>query len=80
MARRIRKGVSLGQDTVRLLDDMVASGTAENVSAAIDLVVADYARRRADADLIQAASVLDVGSEEAVPGVVGGEATWESLQ
>lgn len=68
---RIRKGVSLGPTTVATLDAMVASGVAESVSAAIDLTVNEYRRRRADADLVAAAGGLDVGHETDLPGVLG---------
>ena len=85
---RVRKGVSLGAETVATLETMVAEGIADSVSAAIDLAVSEYRRRKADADLVAAASGLDVAEEAEMPGVLGnpdrdeddpGGPTWASV-
>ena len=70
-SQRVRKGVSLGSQTVTTLDKIVAQGAAPTVSAAIDLVVDEYRRRQADADLAAAAAGCDTEKEIQQPGVLG---------
>lgn len=79
---RIRKGVSLGHDTVATLEAMVAAGEAESLSAAIDMTVDEHRRRTVDADLIAAASGLGVEAEADLPDVVRADdhgPAWQSL-
>ncbi len=81
--KRIRKGVSLGFDTVATLEALVAAGEAETLSGAIDLVVSEYRRRHVDADIIAAASGLGTDAEADMPGVVGSDApspAWQALE
>jgi predicted transcriptional regulator len=73
MGKRTRLGISVADETVELLDQLVASGHADSRSAAIDALADAWRRWQTDADLIEAARTLDPHDETSAAGVVGAD-------